>query len=365
MFPSTISLYNGANVDVLGVTVGRVTGIQVIGNQVKVTMTYDADRPLPAGVKAVIVPPSIVGDRYVELRPAYTGGAKLADDATVPEPSTAVPVEVDQVYASLNQLAAALGPSGANSNGALSDLLTVLASNLKGNGSALHSSIHDLSEAVATLGDNRGNLASSVTNLSQISQTLASDDPQVRTLAQLLARVSGQLNAQDGDLSHATKSLNIAFRQVAHFVAHNRTEVTSNIKDLTAVSKTLSAHRQDVAATLDLAPLALTDLWESYAPENWDIAHPTTTNINGMETATTARGNLLEDLGDQLGSTLSAVCAALPTSARKQISALCTALATAPQGLNGLLGQLASASPSANPNAKPSDINGLLLGGLG
>ena len=50
---------------------------------------------------------------------------------------TAVPVEVDQVYASLTKLANALGPNGANSHGALSNLIKTGAANLAGNGEYL------------------------------------------------------------------------------------------------------------------------------------------------------------------------------------------------------------------------------------
>jgi ABC-type transporter Mla subunit MlaD len=294
----------------------------------------------------------------------YASGSALPDHAVIHEDSTQIPVEVDQVYASLNDLSAALGPQGANSKGALSQLLTVIAKNLNGNGQALHDSIGGLSQAVSTLANSRGNISASVNNLSQISQTLDNDDPQVRRLARLLATVSTELNRQDSDLTMASKRLNGAFTDVARFVGHNRSALTSNVADLTDVSKTIADHKDAVAAALDLAPLALTDLWNSYVPENWDISHPVGVNINGMTTATTARGNLFEDLFDQLGFSLSGFCASLPPQDAKKLSALCTALAQSSGGLSGLLGGLANASapkPGA-PSYAPS-FAGLMLAG--
>lgn len=363
-FPSTISLYNGANVEILGVPVGKVTGIHVVGDHVDVSMEYGDGHQLPSNVQAVIVPPSIVGDRYIELTPAYAGGPVLPDHSVVHEDSTQVPVEVDQVYASLNDLSAALGPQGANSKGALSQLLTVIARNLNGNGQALHDSIGGLSQAVGTLANSRGNIAASIDNLSRISQTLADDDPQVRRLARLLATVSTELNRQDSDLTTATKRLDGAFSDVARFVSHNRSALTSDVADLTDVSKTIADHKDAVATALDLAPLALTDLWESYVPENWDISHPVGVNINGMTTATTARGNLFEDLFDQLGFSLSGFCASLPPQDAKKLSALCTALAQSSGGLSGLLGGLADATPP-KPGARSytPTFEGLMLAG--
>ncbi len=105
MFPSTTSLYEGAQVKVLGVRVGTVESIEVEGTQVRVSMTYDPDVKIPADVHAVIVPPSVVGDRFVQLTPAYTGGEVLADGATLGIERSGVPLELDDTYRALDQVA--------------------------------------------------------------------------------------------------------------------------------------------------------------------------------------------------------------------------------------------------------------------
>jgi virulence factor Mce-like protein len=362
-FPSTISVYNGASVEILGVTVGKVTSIKVVGDQVAVKMTYDAKYSLPTDVQAMIVPPSIVGDRYIQLTPAFDKAkdTALPATATLQQKQTQVPVEVDQIYKSLNQLSVALGPSGANSKGALSQLLTVLAANLNGNGTSLHQSVHGLSQAVATLAASRGNIDGSVRHLNAISTTLASDDPEVRTLAQLLATVSGQLNDQDASLAGATTALNSAFHDVSHFVQHNRGVLTTDVSDLNDVSRTIASHKRAVSAALDLAPLGLTDLWDSFVAENYNLKHPTGHNINGLDTALTARSNLLANLGTQLGSDLGVLCKELPAAQATQLKPLCTALASVGDNLGTLLSGLLSPGGAATSVADHS-LSGLLNG---
>src|SRR3954470_3824481 len=66
-FPRTISIYEGSEVKVLGVAIGNVDKVTPSGTDVVVEMHYDADITLPADAKAVIVAPSIVGDRYVQI----------------------------------------------------------------------------------------------------------------------------------------------------------------------------------------------------------------------------------------------------------------------------------------------------------
>ena len=97
---------------VLGVPVGQVDTVTPSGTDVVVTMSYDADVKIPADAKAAIIAPSIVGDRFVQLTPVYTGGEVLADDATLDTDRTAVPLELDQIYTSLDDLTVALGPDG-------------------------------------------------------------------------------------------------------------------------------------------------------------------------------------------------------------------------------------------------------------
>ena len=122
-------------------------------------MTYDDDVKLPADAKAVIIAPSVVGDRYVQLTPAYSGtGDVLTDGAELSVEQTSQPLELDQIYDSLDRLNVALGPRGANRNGALSDLLSVTADNFGGQGATFRRTVEDFSRLSATLSDNKEEL---------------------------------------------------------------------------------------------------------------------------------------------------------------------------------------------------------------
>ena len=73
-FPRTISIYEGSDVRVLGVPVGTIDTVEPEGTRVKVTMSYDSEVRIPSQAEAVIISPSIVGDRYVQLTPVYATG---------------------------------------------------------------------------------------------------------------------------------------------------------------------------------------------------------------------------------------------------------------------------------------------------
>jgi phospholipid/cholesterol/gamma-HCH transport system substrate-binding protein len=266
-FPRTISIYEGSDVRVLGVPVGTVDTVTPAGTDVVVTMHYDADVQVPKDAKAAIVAPSVVGDRFIQLTPVYTGGAVLADDATLSEEQTAVPLELDQIYSSIDDLTVALGPTGANKEGALTDLLESTAANFGGEGAKVNTTIKDFSKLSATLDDNKEELFGSARKLEGFIGTLATNDKTVRRFNDSLADVSSMLSGERTELSQALGNLATALGDVTAFVKENRDVLGRNISGLNRVSKVLVKRRGELDKILDSAPLALNNLALTYNPE--------------------------------------------------------------------------------------------------
>jgi phospholipid/cholesterol/gamma-HCH transport system substrate-binding protein len=227
-------------------------------------MEFDKKYRIPAGASAVVVPPSVVSDRYVQLAPAYQGGPRMADGADIPVQRTATPAELDDIYRNVNDLDVALGPQGANANGALSRLLKVGADNLDGQGPQVNTTVHDLSLAVSTLSDNRGDLFGTVRNLQEFTTALARNDQQVRTFNTNLSAVATQLAGEKTELAAALHNLAIALAQVAKFVKDNKADLTRNVAGLAEITGVLVQQRAALAAFLDQAPLALGNLNLAY-----------------------------------------------------------------------------------------------------
>ncbi|HEX6516912.1 MAG TPA: MCE family protein [Nocardioidaceae bacterium] len=265
-FPRTVSLYEGSDVRILGVPVGEVESVVPSGTDVKVRMWYDAKYKVPADAKAVIISPAIVGDRFVQLTPVYRGGPVMQDDATLDERSTAVPLELDQIYQSIDDLMVALGPKGANDQGALTRLLDSTARNFAGEGEQFHRTIEDLSTLTRTLDDNKSALFGTVRQTERFVSALAKNDRTVRRFNDSLASASDMLEDERGDLSAALHNLGIAMREVSAFVRHNRGSLSRNIKGLDEVSKILVKQRDALNETLHVAPLALNNLFLTYNP---------------------------------------------------------------------------------------------------
>jgi virulence factor Mce-like protein len=265
-FRETVGVYPGSDVRLLGVRVGTVDSVTPAGTQVKVAMTLDDGVSVPATADAVIVSPSVVSDRYVQLTPAYTGGPVMADGAVIPVGYTATPVELDQLYASLDQLTTALGPTGANSDGALSDLLNTAAANLSGNGQALGTLIDQLGAATRTLSGSDDNLFGTVDNLQQFTTTLKNNDAQLRAAVTQLDQVTGFLAADRENLAAALNELATALDQVRGFIQNNRARLTSNVNKLASITQVLVNQRASLSEALRVFPLAAQNLGNAISP---------------------------------------------------------------------------------------------------
>ncbi|SFE99201.1 virulence factor Mce family protein [Actinacidiphila alni] len=270
-FDHTVGVYAGSDLRVLGVKVGTVDSVRPQGKQVKVVLVLDHGVKVPADAGAVVVAPSVVADRYIQLTPAYTGGPRMAAHAVIPAKRTATPVEVDQLYDSITQLSDALGPTGANATGALSDLLDTGAKNLDGNGKAIGDSIEQLGQATKTLNGHSDDLFATLSSLQSFTTMLKNNDGKVRAAADQLSTVTGFLAEDKENLGGALRQLSTALGQVKTFIQDNRARLKTSITKLAPITQTLVDQRASLAELLDTAPLAADNLLNAYDPQHGTI----------------------------------------------------------------------------------------------
>ena len=264
LLSTTVGLYAGSDVRVLGVPVGKVDGVTPDGAQVRVTFHVDDDVKIPANALAAIISPTVVSDRYLQLAPPYTGGPTMPAGTEIPKSRTASPAEFDDLLASAQKLSTALGPQGVNDNGALSQALSTIAKNLNGNGGRLNTTLDNVSQAVTTLNGSRDNLAGTVDNLQKFTSNLKDNDSKVREFTQQFAQVSDYLVGERKDLGETLKDLSQVLGEVATFVRDNRKEIRVNVDRLGEVLATVNGERLSLEQGLDAAPLALDGLVNAY-----------------------------------------------------------------------------------------------------
>ena len=271
-FPTAVGISEGSDVRILGVTVGSVDEVVPMGETVEVTLHVQRGVDVPADARAVQVTPSVIPDRNVQLLPAYSGGPKMESGAHIPLERTATPVEVDELYESVRDLTEALGPEGANKDGALDRFVTTSAETLGGNGAALGRSIDELSQAATTLADSSQDISETVVNLQSFVTMLAQNDAQVRQFNSQMATFNQTVAGQRENLQGALAELSYALADVARLVRDNQDVIRSNADRLVTLSQITADQRDDVEEILKTAPLALSNLIGAYDAESGTLS---------------------------------------------------------------------------------------------
>jgi virulence factor Mce-like protein len=263
-FSQTIALFPGSFVRELGIDVGSVTKVVNQGDHVQVTMSIGTKFPLRPDANAILVADSVLGERYVQFTPAYTGGDRMQPGALIPIERTAVPVETDQVLRSLHNVLSAIDPINAK------DVVTNLADVVNGQGTKLNDLLAHASGTLQVLADKS-------TDLGQLTDSLASLTGALRTRTDALAALIrdydtvSQIIADDRQNVDGTISqLTSATGQAAALLARNLPGLKDDLNVLTTAGQSLDRNIDSLDVGLANAPRLFAAAKNAYDPQhNW------------------------------------------------------------------------------------------------
>lgn len=265
-FANSTGLYTGDDVVILGVPVGKVEKIEPQPDRVKISFWFNDAYKVPADAKAVILSPSLVSARSIQLTPAYTGGSVMADHAVVPQDRTAVPVEYDDLRQQLESLTQTLQPTKPGGTSTLGAFINTAADNLRGQGPDIRDTIIKLSQAISALGDHSNDMFTSFKNVSLLVSALRDSSDLLRQLNQNMAAVTSVLADQPNEVGNAVHLLNDVADQVSDFVAANRETLGTTSDKLASVSQAVNESLDDMKQLLHVGPTAFQNFVNIYQP---------------------------------------------------------------------------------------------------
>lgn len=253
-FENIAGVYEGNEVAVLGLSIGKIDKIEPKGEYVLVQMSLDSDTPVPADAIAASVSPSIVTNRHIELTPAYAGdGPKIKDGDHIPLGRTRTPVELGTLIKTIDEFAAALSPSAANPTGPLSaDNLYQI---LNGHGEDIRRTLDALSGALKTGLDNQDAVSNSIIKLNELTQMIADNDQTVRDFSGNLTQMSGLLADQAPGLQAVLDQLDDFLTNTSSVLAENKQAFGDSLTRLTGTTQQLRQNARSLTEIVDVAPL--------------------------------------------------------------------------------------------------------------
>ncbi|MFD4444324.1 MCE family protein [Nocardia sp. NPDC058519] len=258
-FENIAGMYEGNEIMVLGLAVGKVDKIVPKGTYVEVHMTIDAGVKIPKEAIAAIISPSIVTDRHIEVSPPFTGGEALKSGDHLPKARTRTPVELDTMIKTIDQFAAALKPEpGQEGLGPLSG--RVLYPVLNGNGQKIRETLDALSGALKVGVDNKDAIANIIIKLNELTTMLADNDQSVRDFSDRMTAMSGLLAEQAPGLQATLDQLNQFLNNTSTTFAGHQEELAASLTGLTTVTNQLRANSGAMVEIVDVVPLLMQNI---------------------------------------------------------------------------------------------------------
>ncbi|WP_319456942.1 MULTISPECIES: virulence factor Mce family protein [unclassified Mycobacterium] len=271
-FANSNGIFPGDDVRILGVPVGKIDTIEPQPERVKVTFWFDHKYQVPADAKALILAPSLVTARAIQLVPAYTGGPALKTDTVIPQDRTAVPVEWDDLRVQLQKLTETLQPTQPGGVSTLGGFINTAAENLRGEGANIRETIIKLSQAISALGDHSNDIFGTIKNLSTLVSALQSSTDLMGQLNRNLAAVTALLADDPDQVGRAVADLNTAVGDVHSFVADNREALGTTSDKLSSLSTAVMESLDDIKQTLHVLPNTVQNFNNIYQPAQGSLS---------------------------------------------------------------------------------------------
>jgi phospholipid/cholesterol/gamma-HCH transport system substrate-binding protein len=245
-------IFPDADVTYRGVSVGRVGAVNLTSTGVEADLDIsDSAPPIPARLHAAVADLSAVGEQYVDLRPATSGGPYLAGGSVIPASDTSLPLPVTSLLTSVNALSTSL-PLGSlravmnELSTGLSDQGTNLQGIVDGNSSLIRAAYANLPQTTALIDDSR-----------QVLSTQVSESGELTAFGQNSELLASELDQSNGDLQRLIVNTPLAATQVTGLLQDNNVTLGALIANLLTTSEVTLTRGKALDELLSVLPAAV------------------------------------------------------------------------------------------------------------
>ncbi len=245
-FEQVADLVEAANVQSSDVPIGSITEIELDeGDWVaQVTMCLDADEKVPADVEAVVRTTSLLGEKFIDLKPQSVGAPYLEDGDVIEVDQTSKATELEDVFA---RLATILG------TGNLAEINRFTAAQAKilgENAGELKEVLGRLRQFTDLLVSRKGDIAASIDSLDDISRTALGNTEVLQRFLDSFGRASSVLANQKKGLQDLLVSLDRFSEVSIRLLEATDQGLTKQFRRLRPVLETLRANSGNLRRTL-------------------------------------------------------------------------------------------------------------------
>ena len=244
LFTEAAGLTPGNEVRVAGVTVGKVTGVALDGNRVKVSFRVKGVWVGDASTVSIEIK-TVLGDKYLALDPLGTGPQDPSQ--TIMATRTTSPFDVTTAF---QQLGATVGQLDTKK---LAQSLEAISSAFRNTPPYVHKALTGLSALSEIIASKDVQLAQLFAGTRQITGTLAAENNEFRTLLGDGNLLLSELQQRQQAISSMLTGTEALATQLSGLVNDDQAALTPTLRSLSQVTAVLQANQANLTRALSLA----------------------------------------------------------------------------------------------------------------
>jgi phospholipid/cholesterol/gamma-HCH transport system substrate-binding protein len=254
-FAEAGGLKSGAAVQVAGLRVGQVSGIDLDGTRVLITFDVDESVRLGERTEAAIRTKSLLGAKVLDITPR--GDGRLT--SSIPVERTRAPYQLPDALGDLSTTI-----SGTNTN-AVSDALATLAHTFQDTPADLKVAVAGVARFSQTLDARDAQLRKLLNDANKASTVLGERADQIVGLIADTNALLVQLQAQSTALEHISRNLSGLAKQLSGFIADNKAQLHPALDKLNGALTIIDGRKQELQDSIKLLNQFSLSLGESAA----------------------------------------------------------------------------------------------------
>jgi phospholipid/cholesterol/gamma-HCH transport system substrate-binding protein len=243
-FTEAAGLTSGNEVRVAGVTVGKVTGVSLAGNQVKVTFTAKNTWVGDKSTAAIDIK-TILGSKYLALDPL--GAASQDPSDPIPSSRTTSPYDVTQAFQQLGTTFSQVDSTSVAQ--ALEDISATFANTPP----AVHQALTGLASLSETISSQDAQIETLLQGTNQLSGTVASEDSEFQSLINDGSLLLSELEQQQDAIGSLLTGTQALATQLETLVSSDKGILQPLLSKLNQVMTTLEQNQASLEKALQLA----------------------------------------------------------------------------------------------------------------
>ena len=243
-FEQVGDLVENANVQSSDVVIGTISDIELDGWNARATMCLEDDQDIPKNSEAVVRSTSLLGEKFIDLRPTAEEPPYLEDGDVIDVDRTSKATELEDVFA---RLATILGTGNLEK---LNQFTSAQAKILRNHAGDLRTVLSDLKSFTDVLASSKEDLGMAVDSLDSVSRTVLDDSGVLKDFIRSFADSSGVLANQKTALQDLLFSLERFSDISAQLLRETEAGLNSQFDDLRPVLRVAVRNSQNLSKGL-------------------------------------------------------------------------------------------------------------------